>query len=309
MDNYYISFAPLQRYTDAVYRNTHHEHCGGVDEYYTPFVRIEKGEPRRKDVRDINPTICDGTPTVPQIIAASRDEFAQLCDTVQSLGWKRIDINMGCPFPLQVKAGRGCGLISNIDEVERIALEIQKRKEVVFSVKMRLGQNSITEGLDILPILNDLPLLHITLHPRLGTQQYRGEPDYDAFATFIENCGHKVVYNGDITAKEQADRIMKEYPKLKGVMVGRGLLSKPWLLSDNEPLSMIKAMHGDIYEQACKNLCGDSQILSRMHAFWEYIDIDKKIHKAIMKSGSLRRYEEALAMLSTTKGVTTTGKN
>ena len=34
----FVAFAPLQGYTDCVYRRAHSEVAGGVDEYYTPFV-------------------------------------------------------------------------------------------------------------------------------------------------------------------------------------------------------------------------------------------------------------------------------
>ena len=36
-----IHFAPLQGYTDDVYRRLHHELMGGIAYYYTPFVRME----------------------------------------------------------------------------------------------------------------------------------------------------------------------------------------------------------------------------------------------------------------------------
>lgn len=50
-----IFFAPLQGYTEAIYRNAHATVFGGVDTYYTPFVRLEKGNFRNKDLRDIDP--------------------------------------------------------------------------------------------------------------------------------------------------------------------------------------------------------------------------------------------------------------
>ena len=135
MSNLYIAFAPLQGYTDAAYRRAHWECAGGVDEYYTPFVRIEKGEVRKKDLRDTDPDRNAGVPTVPQVMAKDADEFARLCDALQEQGWGRIDLNMGCPFPIQVTAGRGSGLLQHPDKVEEIAKEIQRRQEVAFSVK------------------------------------------------------------------------------------------------------------------------------------------------------------------------------
>lgn len=305
---FYIAFAPLQGYTDAVYRRAHWECVGGVDEYYTPFVRIEKGKVRRKDLRDTNPERNAGVPTVPQVIAKDGEEFARLCDALQGQGWGRIDLNMGCPFPMQVKAGRGSGLLQHPDKVEEILREMQRRPEVVFSVKMRLGEESEEEGMRVMPIVNEMPLIHVTLHPRLGRQQYKGVADREAFLRFAEVCRHPMVYNGDVLElriengelKIGADAV--ESAKLKGVMIGRGLLARPWMLSDKEPHEVIMTMHAVVYRHATETLCGDSQILSRLHAFWEYLDIPHKQKKAIMKATTLPRYREAVAAYNSTAG-------
>ena len=102
-----LHFAPLQGYTDDVYRRLHHRLVGGIAAYYTPFVRWEYGGVRSKDLRDIAPEHNEGVPVVPQIIAADADELARLVDVVAGLGYRRIDLNMGCPFPLQARHGRG----------------------------------------------------------------------------------------------------------------------------------------------------------------------------------------------------------
>ena len=294
MNGRYIAFAPLQGYTDAVYRRAHHECVGGVDEYYTPFVRIEKGEIRKKDLRDTDPAVNEGVPTVPQVIARDGDEFARLCDALQVQGWGRIDLNMGCPFPMQAKAGRGSGLLQHPDSVEEMLKEMQRRPEVTFSVKMRLGQESEEEGLRVMPIINEMPLVHVTLHPRLGHQQYRGAADRDAFARFMEACSHPMVYNGDVVEVENG---VWRAENIKGVMIGRVLLARPWMLGDKEPQEVIRNMHTIVYRHATEHLCGDSQILSRLHAFWEYVDIPHKQKKAIMKATTLPRYREAVAAL------------
>lgn len=294
----YIAFAPLQGYTDAIYRQAYHECVGGVDEYYTPFVRIEHGEVRRKDLRDTDPERNAGVPTVPQVIAAGGDEFARLCDALQGQGWRRIDLNMGCPFPMQVRAGRGSGLLQHPDRIEEIQREMLRRPEVLFSVKMRLGQESAEEGLAAMPIVNGMPLIHVTLHPRLGRQQYKGVADREAFLRFHEACSHPVMYNGDITTLEEALKLQQHLPNIKGVMLGRGLLAHPWMLGDKEPAQVLHDMHAIVYRHAVEHLCGDSQTLSRLHAFWEYADIPHKQKKAIMKATILTRYREAVAALA-----------
>ena len=292
----YIAFAPLQGYTDAVYRRAHHECVVGVDEYYTPFVRVEKGEIRKKDLRDTDPELNVGAPTVPQVIAGDGDEFARLCDALQEQGWRRIDLNMGCPFPMQTHAGRGSGLLQHPNKVEEILKEMQRRPEVTFSVKMRLGQEREDEGLSTMPIINEMPLVHVTLHPRLGRQQYKGAADREAFARFMEECRHPMVYNGDIGEIENEKLKMENWDgaKFKGVMIGRGLLARPWMLSNKEPGKVLRDMHDIVYRHAVETLCGDSQILSRLHAFWEYVDIPHKQKKALMKATTLPRYREAV---------------
>lgn len=296
----YIAFAPLQGYTDHVYRTSHHRIAGGVDEYYTPFARLESGAPRKKDLRDTAPENNIGTPSVPQVIARNREEFASLCDILQDQGWKRIDLNMGCPFPMQVRAGRGSGLIKNVDAFKEIAAEIAMRNEVKFSIKMRLGQESEEEYTQLLSILNNTPLVHITMHPRLGKDQYKSQPNMTAFEQFCKVCDHPIVYNGDINDTDCLEQLKQRYPEIKGFMIGRGLLSKPWMFCEKEPLEVVLSLHRSIYEHAVANLCGDSQILSRLHAFWEYLDsaIDKKTYKAITKSGNLRNYREAVSKLA-----------
>lgn len=291
----YVAFAPLQGYTDCVYRRAHNKCAGGVDEYYTPFVQLDNGTMRGKGMRDVAFERNSGVPTVPQVIAGDAAEFAALCDELQSQGWRRIDLNMGCPFPMQVRAGRGCGLLRQPDKVEAIAVEMQRRADVRFSIKMRLGWDSADECMALLPVINDMPLVHVTLHPRLGRQQYKGEPDLDAFCHFAACCPKPVVYNGDIVAVQQLDAVVSRFPALKGVMIGRGLLANPSMLSGGNLQETLAAIHAEVYRHAVQSLCGESQMLAFLRSFWDYVDIDRKKRKTIAKAGSLLRYNEAVA--------------
>jgi tRNA-dihydrouridine synthase len=89
-----VYFAPLQGYTDVVYRKAHAALFGGIAAYYTPFVRIEKGDFRRKDLRDIDFENNRGVPVVPQAIASESDELRRIVDCMASLGYTRVDINL-----------------------------------------------------------------------------------------------------------------------------------------------------------------------------------------------------------------------
>ena len=209
-----IHFAPLQGHTDDVYRRTHHSLIGGIHRYYTPFVRVEAGGIRSKDRRDIDPKNNAGVPVTPQLIFSSLKELQYLTAEVEALGYQSIDLNMGCPFPLQARHGRGSGLLAHTDIVADVARFIQSHPHLTFSVKMRLGWESAEEWRPVLDILNDTPLAHIALHPRTGTQQYKGDIHYNEFDTFYDTCRHPLIYNGDLTTLASLREMEERYPRL-----------------------------------------------------------------------------------------------
>ena len=69
-----IHFAPLQGYTEAIYRNAHATVFGGVETYYTPFVRLEKETFRSRDIRDIEPGNNTVSHLIPQLIGADTNK-------------------------------------------------------------------------------------------------------------------------------------------------------------------------------------------------------------------------------------------
>lgn len=300
-----IHFAPLQGHTDDVYRRTHHQLIGGIERYYTPFVRVEAGDIRSKDRRDIDPKNNVGVPVVPQIIFKNLKEFAYLIEEIQAMGYQAIDLNMGCPFPLQAKHGRGSGILAHADIIEEVAQNIKEHPQLAFSVKMRLGWEDGEEWIPVLKILNDTPLTHITLHPRTGMQQYKGDIGYEAFARFYEECHHPLIYNGDLTTLDDLHTMEKRYPRLAALMLGRGLLARPSLAreyadgrewSHEEHLQCLRTLHQKLTDQYAHIVKGDAQLHSKLRAFWEYTEpiIGRKAYKKIMKSGNLRNYLNAI---------------
>jgi tRNA-dihydrouridine synthase B len=130
-----IYMAPLQGLTEAPYRNAFEKHFGGVDVYYTPFIRWEHGGLRRKDVRDLHPDANKVGHLVPQIIAASAEEAELILDQVVSYGYQEVDLNMGCAFPMLVKKGKGCGLLPEPERVRGLLQVVERYPDISFSVK------------------------------------------------------------------------------------------------------------------------------------------------------------------------------
>lgn len=306
---YALLFAPLQGYTDAAYREVHAAVFGGVDAYYTPFVRLEKGEFRKKEVNDIASVANRAVPVVPQMIAATPEEFRRIARLFEQEGYRRVDINLGCPFPKQVRMHRGAGLLPYKEECMALLRTAEEFPAIRFSVKMRLGWEDPGEALALLPFLHSLPLEHITLHPRLGIQQYKGLIDGDGLLRFMENCRLPLYYNGDIRTPEDIGSVTTRFPSLAGVMIGRGLLARPWLayeyrtgeiLPDSlkrERLRTFHALLSEKYRQRIEG--GDHQVLDKLKTLWDYLlpDTEKKLRKKIIKSSTLSTYQKAVAEL------------
>lgn len=303
-----IQFAPLQGYTEDSYRRIHHQLCGGVDCYYTPFMRLEHGTVRNKELRDVKPEHNVGVPVVPQLIVRDEQELDALLQVVRPMGYQRLDINMGCPFPLQTKHGRGAGLLARPEQVRRICERIAACSQVAFSVKMRIGLTDREQWRTILPMLNDTPLVHLTVHPRLASQGYKGVVDREAFAELAAACRHPLIYNGDIACVEDIARIEQLFPHLRGVMIGRGLLARPTMgqeyktgvrLSQGELIGRIRAMHDAMAQAYSRYIPGESQQLLKLRTFWDYMEptIGRKPWKAIHKAGNMKNYLAAVAGL------------
>lgn len=309
MEPYAIHFAPLQGYTDSVYREAHAQVFGGVETYYTPFVRIEKGGFRNKELRDITPDENTFALPVPQMIASSPEEFRRIAGLFRESGYRRADINMGCPFPMQVRQHRGAGILPYPDEVKALLETIFEFPEIQFSVKMRLGWESPDEALELLPFLNGLPLSHLTLHPRIGMQQYKGETDKDGLSRFYGQCTLPLFYNGDIRTLADIHALTGRFPCLRGVMLGRGLLSSPWLAAEyrsgnlftaEEKREKLFAFHALLVEKYSSRLeGGEHQILDKMKTLWDYLlpDAEKRLRKKVLKSSRLGDYQEAVKNL------------
>lgn len=303
-----VEFAPIQGYTEFIYRNLHNEIFGGIDCYYSPFIRLENHTIRNKDIRDVDPANNININFTPQIIVNGAEEFSTLVDYLSDLNYRRIDINMGCPFPLQTKKGRGAALLTNSDKFNDVCRCINKYSEIEFSIKMRLGMYSSQESITLLNIINDLKLHHLTIHPRIANQQYKGSIDHDSFRYIYDNTNHRIIYNGDITTIKDIRQIEQLYPNLYGIMIGRGLLTNPslaqeyinnTLLTDSQRLSLVLQMHNKIFDYYSTTLQGEHQLLLKMKTFWEHLEniIGKKAYKSIKKSSNIHKYENALSLI------------
>ena len=291
-----LFLAPLQGLTTVELRNLHEKYFGGVDAHFTPFIRLEKGALRKRDVRDIeNSTV---SRLIPQVLAANADELEKIIEFLMPLGCKEIDLNCGCPFPPVCSKGRGAGILARQNVFAEMIDSLSQYKDISFSIKLRLGLNSADEIKELVHVINSSVLKFVTLHPRIAKDRYKGVLRMEDFANFISECKKPVVFNGEIRTKQDYDKTVSDFPDLYGIMIGRGLIANPNLANEisgiSESLSKEKfmAFHDELKDALTQRLEGEQQTLSHLLPYWEYLlpDISAKTGKAIIKSRNLSDY-------------------
>ena len=291
--------APLQGVTDNVWRMAQHEVFGGVDAYYAPFMRVERGEVRRKDLRDVQPERNAGITLIPQILACQPDHALMMVDALKEMGYSRVDINLGCPFPPIALHRKGSGMLAYPDLVEELFRALAAVEGVEYSVKMRIGWDSDDQWRDILPLMELIKPCHIAVHPRTGKQQYKGELDMEQFEALMEASSWPVVYNGGLHTVEDIDEINRRYPGLAAVMVGSGLAANPGMFCPDAKPDDYRRFH-DLLVDGYTDLLngGEAQLVRHLQDIWQTFlpDTDHKLFKAIRKSRTLDQYRNAAAV-------------
>ncbi|HRM44816.1 MAG: tRNA-dihydrouridine synthase family protein [Flavobacterium sp.] len=307
--DYTLLSSPLQGFTDFRFRNAQNKLFGGIDTFYSPYIRLNgKMVVKRSYERDLLPENNLGLEVIPQVITNDADEFLFVANYVRELGYKELNWNLGCPYPMVTKSGMGSGLINNPDKINHILDRAHSETDIIVSIKMRLGYENSEEILDVLPILDTYPIKNIAIHARTGKQLYKGGVHLDAFQQCIDSTIHKLYYNGDITSVAKFHEMQQRFPSINHWMIGRGLISDPFLpsmIKNNtseypaNKIELFSAFHDTLYAIYSESLSGSTHILLKMYHLWEYFSVTfsnpHKVLKKIKKAQSIRNYEAAVA--------------
>ena len=300
--------SPLQGFTDFRFRNAFHKHFGGIDTFYSPYIKLNgKLVVKGSYERDILPENNSTLEVIPQIITNDAEEFLFVAKYVQQFGYKELNWNLGCPYPMVAKCGMGSGLIKNTDQIEHILKRVHNETDIIVSMKMRMGYENPTEILDVFPILEQYPIKNIAIHARIGKQLYKGGVDLDSFQKCLDTSKQKIYYNGDITSVAKFNELQERFPSIDHWMIGRGLIADPFLPSmiknntteyPKNRLEIFEAFHDEIYREYDAYLQGPTPIRMKMLGFWEYFSESfsnpQKTFKKIKKAGNSKNYEAAV---------------
>jgi len=293
-----ILCAPVQGITDCHWRNAQNEIFGGPDGYYGPFMRVEHGEIRKRDLADANPENNSIPEFTPQILACQPKDALRMVEAIKEMGHSAIDINLGCPFPPIALHHKGSGLLQYPEEVESLFKTLAQVNDVTYSLKMRLGWDDPTQWRHIIPMFDIIKPSHVTVHPRTGRQQYKGDLIMEEFEALLSACHYPIVYNGELKTIEDIIHIKEQYSGIAAVMVGRGLAEDPAMLCQEKAnADNYCELHNRLRDAYTEQLNGgEHQLLMKMKSLWQTFlpNAPRKSLKAIKKASSMAKYNIAV---------------
>ena len=309
--------APLQGYTDVVFRAAWARHFAGLDEAMAPFIST-MGDKRMKPSRlkDVAPEFNPELFVVPQIMGNVAEDFIFLADHLFDMGHKQVNWNLGCPHSKIAKKQRGSGLLLYPEKIDALLTKIIPGMKPSLSVKIRLGRRNKNEITNLLEVFDRHKVDEIILHPRTGEQMYTGTSDLDAFDRAQAASRHSFVYNGDIVDITSYNRVRERFPHITRIMIGRGLLANPFLAEEirgqdagdhatrtnhAKRMERLRNFHDDLFGSYGEVFSGPGHLLGRMKGFWGYLgpsfEGSKKPLKKILKAQTIPAYTDRVAAL------------
>lgn len=142
-----------------------------------------------------------------------------------------IDVNMGCPVNKVIKAHAGSALLLDEEHTVSLMKEIVQTVQKPVTVKMRIGfDKNHLNFISLAKQLEQVGVSAIALHARTRAQMYEGQADWSYIKELKNAVQIPVIGNGDVKSAEDAKRMLDE-TGCDAVMLGRGVLGDPWLIS------------------------------------------------------------------------------
>ena len=288
--------APLEGITDSIYRRLHHKFFPGVDRYYTPFFSptIHRALTNR-EARELPPADSLGAEVVPQLLTKASEDFIWMTGVCKDLGYREVNLNLGCPSGTVTAKGKGAGMLREPDVLAQFLDEIFAGSQLPISIKTRIGFTEPEEFYRLLEIYNQYPVKELTVHPRVRQVFYGGAVDLQAFAYAARNSRAPLCYNGNLCTKTNIDIIMQQFPELSAVMLGRGLVGDPGMLSPGGTArETLEAFLNALLEEYSTAFGGSRNAMFRLKENWRYLFClfapDAKLQKRLRKATDLQEY-------------------
>ena len=295
-------FAPMEGLTDSIYRRLHHRYFGGVDRYYMPFLSptIHRCL-TKKEEREL--PFAGDIPAVPQVLTKNPEDFLWAAEVCKDRGYELIDLNLGCPSGTVVSKGKGAGMLADPDDLDRFLDIIFYACPIKISIKTRLGLRSPEEFPDLMAVYNRYPIRELIVHPRLRADFYKHDVRMEGFAYALETSKNPICYNGNLNSKAEIEAFSERFPQVEAVMVGRGLIGDPGMLSGSTP-AQLEAFFEELLRAYTEAFGSERNAMFRLKENWRYLlrhfEGSEKLGKKLRKTTDLSEYRRITHEIFTT---------
>ena len=291
-------FAPMEGLTDSIYRKVHHAHFSGVTRYYMPFLSPTVHRTLTpREAREL--PRADSVPfeAVPQLLTKVSEDFLWAAEVCRDLGYKEVNLNVGCPSGTVTAKGKGSGMLRDLDHLRHFLDDIYAAAPLPISVKTRLGFEDPAEFPAIMDIFYDYPIHELTVHPRVRKDFYKGAVNMDAFRYCLEVSKNPVCYNGNLCSISQIEAFAKEFPQVDSVMIGRGLIGDPGMLTpEGTTAQALEAFMDTLLEEYQVAFGSARNAMFRLKENWHLLayrfEGSEKLLKRLRKTTDISEYQQ-----------------
>jgi len=228
----FFILAPMEAVTDVVFRHVI-TYAARPDVFFTEFTNAASyaSEKGIHSTRGRLAFTADEQPMVAQIWGTRPDQFAFMAQGLANMGYKGIDINMGCPDKSVVHGGSGSGLIRT-PELAGELITAAKTGGLPVSVKTRLADVKVEEWREWFTYLLQQDIANLTIHLRTRKEMSKVEAHFELIPE-IKKLRDKIApqtlltINGDIRDHQHGEELVRDYG-VDGIMIGRGVFHNPF---------------------------------------------------------------------------------
>ncbi|MFB2164803.1 tRNA dihydrouridine synthase [Staphylococcus aureus] len=234
----FFILAPMEDVTDIVFRHVVSE-AARPDVFFTEFTNTESFC-HPEGIHSVRGRLTfseDEQPMVAHIWGDKPEQFRETSIQLAKMGFKGIDLNMGCPVANVAKKGKGSGLILRPDVSAEI-IQATKAGGLPVSVKTRLGYYEIDEWKDWLKHVFEQDIANLSIHLRTRKEMSKVDAHWELIEA-IKNLRDEIApntlltINGDIPDRKTGLELAEKYG-IDGVMIGRGIFHNPFAF-EKEP--------------------------------------------------------------------------
>ncbi len=235
-----FAIAPMAGMTDTAFRRLVKRH-GGCGLVVTEMVSSEgmvRGIDRTLEYAEYTE---EERPISIQVFGGDPGTMASAAQIVEGMGADIVDVNMGCPVPKIAKHHAGCSLMREPHHAAQVIAAMTRAVKIPVTVKMRAGWNDEDRNAPTLArMVEDAGAAAVAVHGRTAEQSYSGSADWDLVARIADQLTIPVFGSGDCLEPEQVMNRLRS--GVDGVLVGRGVLRNPWILSQAADLAAGRPM-------------------------------------------------------------------